>query len=384
VAEITLDSLTKRYPDGHLAVDAVSLSIAEGELLVLVGPSGSGKSTLLRMIAGLEEITEGELAIGGVKVNALDPRERRLGMVFQNYALYPHLTVFENIAFPLRLERRHPPEAVREKVEAVARTLELSDELGRKPSQLSGGQKQRVAMGRAMVREAQAFLFDEPLSNLDARLRAQLRTEIARLQRRLKMTTVYVTHDQTEAMTLGDRIAVLRRGVVQQVATPRELHGAPANVFVAGFIGSPQMNFVPGRVEGDRLLLPFAQVPLNDDLQARLAGRAEVLVGLRPQHLEEASQVEEARGAGVTFTAPVERLEWLGEEQHVFLPCALDDAAAQALRAVTAELGERPRAQLVGVLGAESRVKEGEAVTWWFDPARLHLFDPGSGESLAR
>lgn len=384
MADLSLRNLTKRYPGGQLAVDDVSLEVAQGELLVLVGPSGSGKSTLLRMVAGLETISAGELLIGGERMNDEEPRKRRLGMVFQSYALYPHLTVFENIAFPLRLSRTPAP-ALREKVEAVAHTLELTELLARKPSQLSGGQRQRVAMGRAMVREARAFLFDEPLSNLDARLRAQLRTEIARLQRSLKMTTVYVTHDQTEAMTLGDRIAVLRRGVLQQVAPPRELHAHPANLFVAGFIGSPQMNFVPGRLRGEALSLPFCEVPLDADLRARLSGRERVVVGLRPQQL---APVPERAGLPhdheVTFTAAVERVEWLGSEQHLFLPCALDAEASRALRALTAELsGDRPRDSLVAVVEADRRAREGEPIRWRFDPAHLHLFDAETGVALA-
>jgi multiple sugar transport system ATP-binding protein len=248
MAAITIENIVKTYGDGFPAVNDVSLDIEDGELMILVGPSGCGKSTLLRMIAGLEDITSGELKIGGERMNEKAPRERNLAMVFQNYALYPHLSVYENIAFPLRLQKRSDEE-IRTKVEEAASTLELTDHLQRKPSQLSGGQRQRVAMGRAIVREAQAFLFDEPLSNLDAKLRGQMRTEISRLQRRLGITTVYVTHDQTEAMTLGDRVAVLRKGLLQQVATPRELYERPVNLFVAGFIGSPPMNFAPATVE---------------------------------------------------------------------------------------------------------------------------------------
>src|SRR5689334_20367106 len=237
--------IVKTYGDGYKAVNDVSLDIDDGELMILVGPSGCGKSTLLRMIAGLEDITSGELLIGGQHMNEKAPRERNLAMVFQNYALYPHLSVYENIAFPLRLQKRSDEE-IRQKVQEAAATLELTEHLERKPSQLSGGQRQRVAMGRAIVRDAQAFLFDEPLSNLDAKLRGQMRTEILRLQRRLGITTVYVTHDQVEAMTLGDCVALLRRGVLQQLGTPRQLYEDPVNLFVAGFIGSPPMNSVGG------------------------------------------------------------------------------------------------------------------------------------------
>ncbi len=245
MAAITMRNIVKKYGDGFPAVNDVSLDIADGEFMILVGPSGCGKSTLLRMIVGLEDITSGDMLIGDNRVNDKAPRDRNLAMVFQNYALYPHLTVFENIAFPLRLSGKHSDEEIRKLVTEAADTLELGEHLDRKPANLSGGQRQRVAMGRAIVRQADAFLFDEPLSNLDAKLRGQMRTEILRLQRRLGVTTVYVTHDQTEAMTLGDRVAVLKKGVLQQIASPRELYDQPVNLFVAGFIGSPPMNFVP-------------------------------------------------------------------------------------------------------------------------------------------
>src|SRR5215467_5431160 len=245
MAQIEMKNIVKLYGDGFPAVNDVSIDVADGEFMILVGPSGCGKSTLLRMIVGLEDITSGDMIIGGKRVNDLAPRDRNLAMVFQNYALYPHLTVYENIAFPLRLAGASHDE-VDQKVRAASSTLELDEHLERKPGNLSGGQRQRVAMGRAIVRDADAFLFDEPLSNLDAKLRGQMRAEISRLQRRLGITTVYVTHDQTEAMTLGDRIAVLRKGVMQQVGTPHELYDAPANMFVARFIGSPPMNFIPG------------------------------------------------------------------------------------------------------------------------------------------
>ena len=251
MASIEMKNIVKQYGDGFPAVNDVSLDIADGEFMILVGPSGCGKSTLLRMIVGLEDITSGDMIIGGKRVNDLAPRDRNLSMVFQNYALYPHLTVFENIAFPLRLSKT-PDDEVRRRVNEASDVLELNEHLERKPANLSGGQRQRVAMGRAIVRQAEAFLFDEPLSNLDAKLRGQMRTEISRLQRRLGITTVYVTHDQTEAMTLGDRVCVLRKGKIQQVASPRELYEQPVNLFVAGFIGSPPMNFLPATLEGQR------------------------------------------------------------------------------------------------------------------------------------
>ena len=260
MAAIEMKNIVKKYGDGFPAVNDVSIDVADGEFMILVGPSGCGKSTLLRMIVGLEDITSGDMVIGGDRVNDLAPRDRNLSMVFQNYALYPHLTVYENIAFPLRLAKMSDKE-IDEKVRDASKTLELDEHLQRKPANLSGGQRQRVAMGRAIVREAKAFLFDEPLSNLDAKLRGQMRTEIARLQKRLGITTVYVTHDQTEAMTLGDRVAVLKRGILQQLATPRELYEQPVNLFVAGFIGSPPMNFLPATVEGDQVTLPFGTFP---------------------------------------------------------------------------------------------------------------------------
>src|SRR4028118_326290 len=264
MASIEMKSIVKKYDDGFPAVNDVSLDIADGEFIILVGPSGCGKSTLLRMIVGLEDITSGDMVIGGERVNDKAPRDRDLAMVFQNYALYPHLTVYENIAFPLRLAKTHSEEEIDEKVRRASKTLELDEHLERKPGNLSGGQRQRVAMGRAIVREADAFLFDEPLSNLDAKLRGQMRTEISRLQRSLGITTVYVTHDQTEAMTLGDRVAVMRKGLLQQVATPRELYEHPVNLFVAGFIGSPPMNFLPAKVQGSALETPFGKFQLDE------------------------------------------------------------------------------------------------------------------------
>ena len=273
MARIKLNHIVKKYGDGFPAVNDISLDIADGEFMILVGPSGCGKSTLLRMIVGLEDITSGDMFIDDKRVNDLAPRDRNLSMVFQNYALYPHLTVFENIAFPLRLAKgAHTEEEIRDRVNKASGMLELDEHLERKPANLSGGQRQRVAMGRAIVRQADAFLFDEPLSNLDAKLRGQMRTEIARMQRRLGITTVYVTHDQTEAMTLGDRVTVLKKGIVQQCASPRELYDQPVNLFVAGFIGSPPMNFLPARVDGTTLRMPFVDVPMTPDLAAKVKG----------------------------------------------------------------------------------------------------------------
>ena len=255
MAEIVLDGVSKRFPDGFEAVKDMNLEVGDGEFVILVGPSGCGKSTALRMIAGLEDITEGELRIGETVVNQLAPKDRDIAMVFQNYALYPHMTVRENMAFPLKLAKA-PKEEIDKKVEEAARILDLTQHLDRRPANLSGGQRQRVAMGRAIVRDPKAFLMDEPLSNLDAKLRVQMRTEVARIQSQLGTTTVYVTHDQTEAMTLGDRVAVMRSGVLQQVGSPAELYGNPTNLFVAGFIGSPAMNFMPAKLQGDSVQLP--------------------------------------------------------------------------------------------------------------------------------
>ncbi len=276
MAAIEMKNIVKKYGDGFPAVNDVSIDVADGEFMILVGPSGCGKSTLLRMIVGLEDITSGDMLIGGDRVNDLAPRDRNLSMVFQNYALYPHLTVYENIAFPLRLAKMSNRE-VDEKVRDASKTLDLDEHLQRKPGNLSGGQRQRVAMGRAIVREAKAFLFDEPLSNLDAKLRGQMRTEIARLQKRLGITTVYVTHDQTEAMTLGDRVAVMKRGILQQLATPRELYEQPVNLFVAGFIGSPPMNFLPshGRGRPGHTAVRHVQDPRRQGREDRRQGTAD-------------------------------------------------------------------------------------------------------------
>src|ERR687886_402466 len=279
---IPLHHVTKRYDDGTEAVKDFNLDISDGEFMILVGPSGCGKSTALRMIAGLEDITEGEMVIGDQVVNERAPKDRDIAMVFQNYALYPHMSVRDNMGFALKLAKVDKAEIDR-RVEEAARVLDLEQHLDRKPANLSGGQRQRVAMGRAIVRDPQAFLMDEPLSNLDAKLRVQMRTEVSRLQDRLGTTTVYVTHDQTEAMTLGDRVAVMRAGVLQQVGPPQELYDDPNNLFVAGFIGSPAMNFMPAEVEGDRVRLPLGTVPLSDELRRGLerTGSRRLIAGLR-------------------------------------------------------------------------------------------------------
>lgn len=385
MAHIELRDLVKTYPDGFKAVKGVSLDIADGEFMILVGPSGCGKSTLLRMVVGLEDISEGELLIGDKRVNELAPRARNLAMVFQNYALYPHLTVFENIGFPLRLAKgKHSEEEIRQKVEAAADVLELRDHLERKPANLSGGQRQRVAMGRAIVRDADAFLFDEPLSNLDAKLRGQMRTEIARMQRRMGITTIYVTHDQIEAMTLGDRVAVLRKGELQQVASPRELYEQPVNLFVAGFIGSPPMNFLPAKVEGDVLKLPICEIPLTSELKEKLSGQDLPIVGIRPESIKDSS-VQDPKDDDVTFEAQVDVTEWLGNEQYAYVPFTSDPAVQEKLDELDRDLdGEGMRTQLVINLDARSRIREGDSVGFHFDPADAHVFDLASGKNLTR
>jgi multiple sugar transport system ATP-binding protein len=385
MAAITLNNISKTYGDGYHAVDSVDLDIADGEFMILVGPSGCGKSTLLRMIVGLEDISSGDLFIGGERVNQRAPRDRNLSMVFQNYALYPHLSVYENIAFPLRLKKT-PDSEVRRRVEDAAKTLELTEHLDRKPSQLSGGQRQRVAMGRAIVRQADAFLFDEPLSNLDAKLRGQMRTEILRMQRRLGTTTVYVTHDQTEAMTLGDRVAVLRKGVLQQVASPRELYEQPVNLFVAGFIGSPPMNFLPASISGGDLRLPFLTCAVPPELGARVGDRPLLIAGVRPEHFEDIELVDEGkRHGGVSFEATVDVTEWLGNEQYAYIPYEAPEEITAQLAELERELdSEHLRTQMIVSLDPMSRVRDGQSARLWLDPSRIQLFDPRTGENLTR
>ncbi|MEJ8277660.1 ABC transporter ATP-binding protein [Pseudonocardia spirodelae] len=385
MASIEMKNIVKKYGDGYPAVNDVSMDIADGEFMILVGPSGCGKSTLLRMIVGLEDISSGDMVIGGSRVNDKAPRDRNLSMVFQNYALYPHLSVFENIAFPLRLAKA-PEDEVTRKVEAAAQVLELNEHLQRKPANLSGGQRQRVAMGRAIVRDADAFLFDEPLSNLDAKLRGQMRTEIARLQRRLGITTVYVTHDQTEAMTLGDRVCVLRKGVIQQVASPRELYEQPVNLFVAGFIGSPPMNFLPATVKGSSLETPFGTIELDAARAEKVAGRDLVLVGIRPEYFEDASLVDDAKKhVGSTFTAKVDVTEWLGDSQFAYIPYDAPAEVETKLKELSAELdADQLRTQAIVSIDSTSRIREGREAEFWLDARKIHVFDPESGENLTR
>ena len=381
MAAIDMKNIVKQYGDGFPAVNDVSIDVKDGEFMILVGPSGCGKSTLLRMIVGLEDITSGEMLIDGKLVNDLAPRDRNLAMVFQNYALYPHLSVYENIAFPLRLAKR-PEKEIDEKVREASRLLELDEHLDRKPGNLSGGQRQRVAMGRAIVRQADAFLFDEPLSNLDAKLRGQMRTEIARLQKRLGITTVYVTHDQTEAMTLGDRVAVLKRGFLQQLATPRELYENPGNLFVAGFIGSPPMNFLPATVEGTSLKFPFGTVDLPADRAAKAEGKDLLLAGIRPGDFEDA-EVRSDRGGGSTFRARVDVVEWLGNETYAYIPYDAPPEIAAQLNELQRDMdSEALHTQLVVSLDGASRIREGSEAEIWVNSSKIHLFDPATGENL--
>ena len=390
MAEIVLDHVTKRFPDGALAVDDVNLTIADGEFVILVGPSGCGKSTTLNMIAGLEDISDGELRIDGEVANQKSPRDRDIGMVFQNYALYPHMTVRENMAFSLKLAKADRS-TVDERVNWAAGILDLTDHLDRKPGQLSGGQRQRVAMGRVIVRTPNAFLMDEPLSNLDAKLRVQMRTEVSRLQKRLATTTVYVTHDQVEAMTLGDRVAVMRAGVLQQVGPPQELYDDPTNLFVAGFIGSPAMNFLPATVEGGVLRSPLGELQLPDERRGRIqaaAGDGRVLIiGIRPEHLEDAALVGDKREQGTVVRATVDLLESLGSDKYAYFTVKSERASAQHLEELAQDRGgvemtTEDGVQVTARLDAASGAKEDEELEFWLDLRRVHVFDPDSGENL--
>ncbi|HEY6607310.1 MAG TPA: sn-glycerol-3-phosphate ABC transporter ATP-binding protein UgpC [Gaiellaceae bacterium] len=393
MAEITLDKLTKVYGDGTRAVSDLDLEIEDGEFVVLVGPSGCGKTSALRMVAGLEPITDGRVIIGGEVVNRLPPKDRDIAMIFQNYALYPHMSAFDNIAFGLKL-RGVKKERRRQRVSGAAKTLGLAEVLPKKPRTLSGGQRQRVAMGRAIVREPRAFLMDEPLSNLDAKLRVEMRAEIARIQRELDVTTIYVTHDQVEAMTLGDRVAIMRDGVLQQVAKPQELYDRPRNLFVAEFIGSPAMNLIGVDLArsnggfsvkigddtlqvGDRVLAARPALP-------RFEGRR-LILGIRPEDLEDA---ELAGGAdhGRTLSAVVDIREDMGSE--VFAHFEISGRAVRG-EDVKAAVGE-DAAEVADVLGnvwiarldRDTKAREQEKVDLLVDTGRLHFFDPETGEAI--
>jgi multiple sugar transport system ATP-binding protein len=385
VAEIVLDHVVKRYPDGALAVDDFNLEIADGEFIILVGPSGCGKSTTLNMVAGLEDITAGKLIIDGQVVNDKAPKDRDIAMVFQSYALYPHMTVGDNMGFPLRLAGMDK-ETIKKKVAQAAEMLELSQHLDRKPANLSGGQRQRVAMGRAIVRQPKAFLMDEPLSNLDAKLRVQMRTQISRIQKSLGTTTLYVTHDQTEAMTLGDRVVVMRAGIVQQVGSPAHLYAHPANLFVAGFIGSPSMNFFPGQLRADGVVTALGEAKLPDKVRQALDGgngSREVIVGIRPEHFEEASLVGDKPGA--TFDAPIDIVEAMGSDVYAYFTMKGDQAHSQDLEDLAKDTGNDLHSGGVDVtarLDAAADVRRGRTAKIWYDTSKIQVFDAASGKNL--
>jgi multiple sugar transport system ATP-binding protein len=387
VATVRLDKLTKAYAGNALsAVHELSLDIADGEFLVLVGPSGCGKSTALKMVAGLEEATSGEVWIGGEMVNDYAARDRDIAMIFQSYALYPHMSVFDNIAFPLQLAKV-PKAEIAQRVRNVARILQLESYLDRRPGKLSGGQRQRVAMGRAIIRQPAVFLMDEPLSNLDAKLRIQMRAEIAQIQDRLKVTTIYVTHDQVEAMTMGDRVALMRDGVLQQVDTPAGIYNNPANTFVASFIGSPSMNLYRAQLESDgasgRVRLGSNTLTVPASVYAarpQLAGRSgDIIVGIRPENLDDATLVP-GHPADQRLKAPVVLTESLGSDQMVHF--ALDAPGAKVADQDT--LDEIATGQGIGVgrFDARSTAKPGDIVEIAVDCSRLHFFDPTTGAAI--
>jgi multiple sugar transport system ATP-binding protein len=398
LAQIALEQLRKVYPDGTEAVRSVDLDIPDGGFMVLVGPSGCGKTTILRMVAGLEEITDGQIRIGERVVNEVAPKDRDLAMVFQNYALYPHMSVYDNMAFGLKL-RRVDRKEIRRRVEEAARVLGLGDQLKKKPRQLSGGQRQRVAMGRAIVREPQAFLMDEPLSNLDAKLRVQMRGEIARIQRDLGVTSIYVTHDQVEAMTMGDLVAVMKKGVLQQVDTPQRLYAHPVNLFVGGFIGSPAMNMVEATLEatnGD-VHAVFGSNRLAVD-QAALRGRIgeytgrRVVLGIRPEDIEDAALVTDAP-TDRRIDAAVDLVEAMGSDMYVHFavdaPPVLtedtkelaSDAGAEVLEMIADQAEER-KTTFIGRMNPRTGAREGEPLEVFVDTRQLHFFDLDTGDSI--
>jgi multiple sugar transport system ATP-binding protein len=376
MAEIAFEDVSKRYADGTEAVRNLSLEIADGEFIILLGPSGCGKTTVLRMLAGLESVTSGAILIDGKVVNNLRPKDRDIAMVFQNYALYPNMTVRGNMAFALSLAR-FPKSEIERKVREVAEVLGLTEHLDRRPARLSGGQRQRVAMGRAIVREPKVFLMDEPLSNLDTKLRVQMRAEIAQLQDRLGVTSVYVTHDQTEAMTLGDRVVVMRDGVVQQVGTPLEVYQHPANVFVASFIGSPAINLFRARRAGSALQLPFAAVPLGERSVQAIGDETDLIVGLRPQVFREFKTVSSGeRSRGISFEAPIVVLEPMGTETYGYCHVKVirgdesTEAAAQETALLPVEVGRELNVRL----DAATRLQVGDVAQLWFERDSIHLF----------
>jgi len=392
MASITFDQVGKIYPGGTRAITDVNLNILDGEFLVLVGPSGCGKSTLLRMIAGLEEITEGALKIGERVVNDVTPKDRDIAMVFQNYALYPHMSVYDNMAFGLKL-RKMAKDEIKRRVSEAARVLEITEYLERKPKALSGGQRQRVAMGRAIVREPSAFLMDEPLSNLDAKLRVQMRAEIGLLQQRLGTTTVYVTHDQVEAMTMGDRVAVIRKGRLQQIDTPRVLYDNPDNLFVAGFIGSPSMNFVYGKVEGsgDAISILFAgeKVRVNPKVVSskltEYSGK-EVVIGIRPEAFELVAAVPNA-DPNQTINVKVDLIEQLGSEAFIHFVKPSPPVITPDIRELLADQGTDPATlgndtKFTARVDPDFTPRPGEDTKLVVETEKLHFFDKETGEAI--
>jgi multiple sugar transport system ATP-binding protein len=378
MAEIELHNVSKHF-NGAPAVKDASFTILDGEFFILVGPSGCGKSTLLNMIVGLEDVSSGEIRVDGEVVNDLDPKDRNMAMVFQSYAIYPHMTVRENMAFPLRLAKT-PKTEINKRVNQAADILELSEFLERKPRALSGGQRQRVAMGRAIVREPKVFLLDEPLSNLDAKLRVQMRTEIARLQRRLGTTTIYVTHDQTEAMTLGDRITVLHKGEVLQIGTPRDCYERPNNLFVAGFIGSPAMNFLPARYNNGRLTLPLGSLQL--DGEQSVSAKGPLIAGFRPEHLQDVTQDTSAQ-QGLTFEARAEVVEWLGSDLFVYFDVVLQGFNELNLpQDLNMEFGDRAHRTLVARIDPAAGIREGDTLKLHLDRKHIQLFSGDNGRNV--
>jgi multiple sugar transport system ATP-binding protein len=384
VGQIDLDGVTKEFGPGVVAVDDVSLTIPDGEFMVLVGPSGCGKTTLLRAIGGLERVTSGRIRIGERDVTTAPPGARDLAMVFQNYALYPHMSVRENLGYALKV-RRTPKREIRQRVDNVARMLGLEELLDRRPRALSGGQQQRVAMGRAIIREPAAFLMDEPLSNLDAKLRVSMRTSLQQLHTRLGTTTVYVTHDQVEAMTLGQRVAVMRDGRIQQVDEPQRLYDEPVNLFVAAFIGSPSMNLLKGRLDGDTIELGSVSIPLDRDRRPELAPGEEVVVGIRPEAFEDAAFAEPGLP---TLEVEVDVLEELGSDAHVFFHLDAEPVVVEeAHRGDDGDEGpallvETDRALLTARVDPRTAATVGGRVTLAVDPSRLYYFSPETGETL--
>lgn len=388
---IKITNIGKIYPNGTRALEDVNIEINDGEFVVLVGPSGCGKTTLLRMVAGLEDITEGEIFIGEKVVNEVAPKDRDIAMVFQNYALYPHMSVYDNMAFSLKL-RKLPKSEIDKKVKDAARTLEISELLERKPKALSGGQRQRVAMGRAIVRSPEAFLMDEPLSNLDAKLRVQMRAELGQLHTQLETTTLYVTHDQVEAMTMGDRVAVIRKGELQQIDTPREIYLYPKNIFVAGFIGSPSMNFVYAdvKVSGSSVKLSFANetITCSGDTVNKLKNvdGKQIVLGLRPEAFEDSIYAKDSEYTE-SINIKVTLLEQLGSDSYIHFYKDIKPVQTEAIEEILADEGEDitvlgDETKFIARINPNSTVKEGEEITLSIDPSKLHFFDPESGKAL--